>query len=226
MRKNVCIYRVVSLHSIANATGKHSKADFLCLKPPAATALLIPLEKRYYLCAMLEIPRTEPHQCHLSSALLVLNVVTMVMRQTIGQCHGTAQVVHDVQRYVLAMLTWKGVDEMSEEVWMCSCCRALDCRLYTPTVDDYKICTLSTLNCFAEEVKVLDMEIEDRTLRVVFALRKRLKKLTLNINEKLKNKTQIQCPPCEIHTEQAAAVFLEALNSVLQYQCSADPMDT
>ncbi|XP_031429150.1 interleukin 15, like isoform X4 [Clupea harengus] len=207
MRKNVCIYRVVSLHSIANATGKHSKADFLCLKPPAATALLIPLEKRYYLCAMLEIPRTEPHQCHLSSALLVLNVVTMVMRQTIGQCHGTAQVVHDVQRYVLAM-------------------RALDCRLYTPTVDDYKICTLSTLNCFAEEVKVLDMEIEDRTLRVVFALRKRLKKLTLNINEKLKNKTQIQCPPCEIHTEQAAAVFLEALNSVLQYQCSADPMDT
>ncbi|XP_031429152.1 interleukin 15, like isoform X6 [Clupea harengus] len=144
MRKNVCIYRVVSLHSIANAT-----------------------------------------------------------------------------------LTWKGVDEMSEEVWMCSCCRALDCRLYTPTVDDYKqICTLSTLNCFAEEVKVLDMEIEDRTLRVVFALRKRLKKLTLNINEKLKNKTQIQCPPCEIHTEQAAAVFLEALNSVLQYQCSADPMDT
>ncbi|XP_034557149.1 interleukin 15, like [Notolabrus celidotus] len=89
--------------------------------------------------------------------------------------------------------------------------RLLDCRLYTPHISDYKKCPRSTMQCFADEVKVLIEEWE--TLQGVrfFRLDRELE----NLAKKL-NKTTPECLRCELLQEENAEEFLGHLEKTLQ----------
>ncbi|XP_078140479.1 uncharacterized protein LOC139913106 isoform X2 [Centroberyx gerrardi] len=89
----------------------------------------------------------------------------------------------------------------------------LNSTLYTPTLDDYMKCPTSTLNCFAQEVKVLNVEWP--TLRPTLKLTlRRLAKHLGNLERRSINQTCYQM--CELHEEKAAGEFLETLKVILQ----------
>ncbi|XP_045930887.1 interleukin 15, like isoform X2 [Micropterus dolomieu] len=88
---------------------------------------------------------------------------------------------------------------------------SVDCRLYTPTIDDYQNCPSSTLKCFADEIKVL---IEEwRTVRI-------LPRFTLNISlttlASKFNQTESECRQCELFREEEAENFLKGLQLTLE----------
>ncbi|XP_050921557.1 interleukin 15, like isoform X3 [Lates calcarifer] len=90
----------------------------------------------------------------------------------------------------------------------------LDCRLYTPTIQDYQQnCPSSTLKCFADEVKVLVKEWE--TVGVV-GFRNLKLNIKLEILASRFNQTESECRQCELLKVQNATVFLEDLRSTLQ----------
>ncbi|XP_061576453.1 interleukin 15, like isoform X2 [Cololabis saira] len=84
-----------------------------------------------------------------------------------------------------------------------------DCRLYTPTIQDYKKCPKAALTCFASEVKVLTQELE--------ILGRAEKSRRKNINSELKrlaqmfNQEESECRLCEVLQEENAPRFLENL---------------
>ncbi|XP_070761987.1 interleukin 15, like isoform X2 [Enoplosus armatus] len=85
----------------------------------------------------------------------------------------------------------------------------LDCRLYTPTVDDYQNCPSSTLKCFADELKVL---VEEWETAQGVRLNTELEKLALL----LFNQTESECRQCELLQEENAERFLRGLHSTLE----------
>nr|XP_046246073.1 interleukin 15, like isoform X2 [Scatophagus argus] len=87
----------------------------------------------------------------------------------------------------------------------------LDCRLYTPTIEDYQKCPSSTMKCFADEVKVLIEEWENFPAGGL-RLNIKLKKLA-----KLLNKTEAsECLQCELSKEEKAEKFLKDLALTLR----------
>uniref|UniRef100_A0A665U7R4 Interleukin n=1 Tax=Echeneis naucrates TaxID=173247 RepID=A0A665U7R4_ECHNA len=88
----------------------------------------------------------------------------------------------------------------------------LESRLYTPTITDYKKCPSSTVKCFAAEIKVLTEEWK------IFNPEFKKFKLNLLLGElaTLFNKTEVECPQCELLKEQDAEKFLRYLLSTLQ----------
>ncbi|XP_041796936.1 interleukin 15, like isoform X3 [Chelmon rostratus] len=87
----------------------------------------------------------------------------------------------------------------------------LDCRLYTPTINDYQQnCPSATMKCFAAEISVLMEEWETIPYHG-FGLDKKLEKLA-----KLLNQTESECHQCEFFKEQNAEKFLNNLHSTLQ----------
>ncbi|XP_053277979.1 interleukin 15, like [Pleuronectes platessa] len=86
--------------------------------------------------------------------------------------------------------------------------RLTDIRLYTPTIEDFQKCPSSTLKCYAEEIKVLCVEL--KTVKN-FKLNVKLEKLATFFNQ-----TEAACRQCEIFTKQNAATFLDHLQSALQ----------
>lgn len=87
-----------------------------------------------------------------------------------------------------------------------------DSMLYTPTLDDYEQnCSKSTLMCFALEVKVLFVEIQNVAKYRSHPLPRVLKTLTDMLQDKMK-----PCPDCEFYQEKRAETFLETLQDVLQ----------
>lgn len=94
--------------------------------------------------------------------------------------------------------------------------RDLDCQLYTPDVEDYRKCPVSTIKCFALEVKVLIEEIDSRTFRGMNITGK-LERLTRSLNQ-----TESQCVQCELFQEKNAAEFLERLLNILEEMNWAD----
>ncbi|XP_050985033.1 interleukin 15, like isoform X2 [Labeo rohita] len=87
-----------------------------------------------------------------------------------------------------------------------------DTMLYTPTLEDHKNCSRSTLMCFALEVNVLTVEIQ-------IANKSQSVKL-LRILDKLKHKLQDNmdpCPVCELYREESAETFLGSLLNVLHW---------
>lgn len=87
--------------------------------------------------------------------------------------------------------------------------KLLDCMLYTPTTGDYKNCPHSTLNCFADEVKVLIEESNDniaaKTLHIM------LKRLARRIDQ-----SESECLQCESHKEEKVEKFLSDLLEILK----------
>ncbi|KAF7652923.1 hypothetical protein LDENG_00090490 [Lucifuga dentata] len=89
----------------------------------------------------------------------------------------------------------------------------LDCRLYTPTMEDYQQnCPSSTLSCFAAETNVLIAEWTTATL---------LKKRTLvsilgHLASRFNQTEGSECHQCEFHKEEEAKMFLNTLSSVLE----------
>lgn len=95
--------------------------------------------------------------------------------------------------------------------------RDLDCQLYTPDVEDYRQkCPVSTIKCFALEVKVLIEEIDSRTFRGMNITGK-LERLTRSLNQ-----TESQCVQCELFQEKNAAEFLDRLLNILEEMNWAD----
>lgn len=86
----------------------------------------------------------------------------------------------------------------------------LDCRLYTPTIEHFQKCPSTTMNCFADEMKVLTEEWEN------FPYRRLRLNLKLKILSKNLNQTESDCPQCEVFEEKTAQQFLEKLISALQ----------
>ncbi|XP_062274623.1 interleukin 15, like [Scomber scombrus] len=86
----------------------------------------------------------------------------------------------------------------------------LGCKLYTPTVIDYENCPRDTLKCFADEVKVIILE-----LNTVPEVTRRLYSI-LNSLSKRFNESKSACPQCECHKEEKAEIFLRNLLKTLQ----------
>ncbi|XP_058601023.1 interleukin 15, like isoform X3 [Onychostoma macrolepis] len=85
-----------------------------------------------------------------------------------------------------------------------------DSMLYTPTLDDYEQnCSKSTLMCFALEVNVLFVEIQNVAKYRSHPLPRVLK--TLTDKDKMK-----PCPDCEFYQEKRTETFLQTLQDVLQ----------
>ncbi|XP_041851171.1 interleukin 15, like [Melanotaenia boesemani] len=85
----------------------------------------------------------------------------------------------------------------------------LDCKLYSPTVQDVKHnCSSSTLRCFAAEMNVLTMELVDSGLK--YDLRMKISR-GLERLAKLLEQTESACRQCEFFTEKNATMFLEDL---------------
>ncbi|XP_068174316.1 interleukin 15, like isoform X2 [Antennarius striatus] len=89
---------------------------------------------------------------------------------------------------------------------------SLDCRLYTPAIEDYMRCPSSTIKCFADEVEVLIQEWE-RVPHGGFKLDVKLEQLASLLNETLEDSG---CFQCELSREQRAEKFLEDLLSTLE----------
>lgn len=91
----------------------------------------------------------------------------------------------------------------------------LDCRLYTPTTEDFQNCPISALTCFAGEIKVL---IEEWVTVNVSGIRrsilnKNVEKLAKKLNETIK---ESECLQCEHLKEKEAQTFLKHLQETLE----------
>ncbi|XP_071387925.1 interleukin 15, like [Centroberyx affinis] len=118
--------------------------------------------------------------------------------QTSGAPACSREAVH-----IVSNLTQKA----KETEWLTS-------RLYTPTMDDYNKCPISTLKCFAQEVKVLKVEWPSNgptttTTTNLLQLARHLGNLGRQINQTCNQM-------CELHEEKAAGEFLETLKVILQ----------
>ncbi|XP_068601616.1 interleukin 15, like [Brachionichthys hirsutus] len=90
---------------------------------------------------------------------------------------------------------------------------SLECRLYTPTIEDYMRCPGATIKCFADEIGVLIQEWE-RVPRGGFKLNVKLGKLARQFLNKAPEDSP--CFRCELSKEQRAGEFLQDLLSTLQ----------
>uniref|UniRef100_A0A671TW50 Interleukin n=1 Tax=Sparus aurata TaxID=8175 RepID=A0A671TW50_SPAAU len=82
------------------------------------------------------------------------------------------------------------------------------CRLYTPSIDDYKRCPRSTMLCFANESKVLIKEWDNYC-------GPRLDKKLGQLAQCFKQPESL-CRPCELQNEETAGKFLADLLVTLQ----------
>ncbi|XP_070685786.1 interleukin 15, like isoform X3 [Pempheris klunzingeri] len=88
----------------------------------------------------------------------------------------------------------------------------LDCRLYTPSPEDYEQnCPSSTMKCFADELKVLIQEWETIGAIHGFRFNTKVEKLA-----SLLNQTKPECLRCELLKEETAETFLKGLHLTLQ----------
>ncbi|XP_047676956.1 interleukin 15, like isoform X2 [Tachysurus fulvidraco] len=85
-----------------------------------------------------------------------------------------------------------------------------DFRLYTPTLQNYKNCSRSTMECFAKEMIVLVSETDEASKLPI-----RLQKLQQNLSNKIP-----PCPKCEVYNETQAEIFLNTLITILQFICT------
>ncbi|XP_059187883.1 interleukin 15, like isoform X4 [Centropristis striata] len=89
--------------------------------------------------------------------------------------------------------------------------RWLDCRLYTPTVEDFRQnCPRSTLKCFADELQVLIEEWDLHRLKKL-KLNTRVENLALTLNQ-----TDPECLQCELLKEENAKKFLQSLQETIE----------
>lgn len=89
--------------------------------------------------------------------------------------------------------------------------KCLDCRLYTPTIEDYQNCPNATLRCFAGEVKVLADEWEVNDKKRPKHLDKKLERLASHFNM-----TESGCVQCELLPEKDVENFLKDLLNTLK----------
>lgn len=85
-----------------------------------------------------------------------------------------------------------------------------DCRLYTPSIVHYQNCPQTTMQCFADEVKVLIEELKTIEAPSLPDLNKMLDRLAQTLNQ-----NNSECPQCELLQEEKAADFLQALRQTL-----------
>ncbi|KAM4565942.1 interleukin 15, like isoform 2-T2 [Odontesthes bonariensis] len=81
----------------------------------------------------------------------------------------------------------------------------MDCTLYTPTIQDYENCPITTLKCYAAEIKVLTEELALSGLKHFLNLNVKLEKLATLF------KQESGCRQCEVLTEKNATTFLTNL---------------
>nr|XP_046171418.1 interleukin 15, like isoform X1 [Oncorhynchus gorbuscha] len=136
----------------------------------------------------------------LNALLWFLFFIGMAMKQAYGQSISSSEIHQIVQTFI------------KEEVHKME---SFDCRLYTPTLADYKQkCPRSTLTCFTTEVKVLMLQYGKRSSSLH---QKRLTKRLTKLMSLIKQKDGANCPHCEVHREQAANDFLTTLLGILEW---------
>uniref|UniRef100_A0A673WKD2 Interleukin n=1 Tax=Salmo trutta TaxID=8032 RepID=A0A673WKD2_SALTR len=135
----------------------------------------------------------------LNVLLWFLFFIAMTMKQAYGPAISSPEIHQIVQTFI------------KEEVHKME---SFDCRLYTPTLADYKKCPRSTLTCFTTEVKVLMLEYGKRSSSLH---QKRLTKRLTELTSLIKQKDGANCPKCEVHREQAANDFLTTLQGILEW---------
>uniref|UniRef100_A0A4W5RF26 Interleukin n=1 Tax=Hucho hucho TaxID=62062 RepID=A0A4W5RF26_9TELE len=135
----------------------------------------------------------------LNVLLWFLFFIAMTMKQAYGQSISSPEIHQIVQKCI------------KEEVHKME---SFDCRLYTPTLADYKKCPRSTLACFTTEVKVLMLEYGKCSSSLH---QKRLNRRLTELTSLTKQKEGANCPHCEVHREQAANDFLTTLLGILEW---------
>ncbi|XP_045580361.1 interleukin 15, like isoform X2 [Salmo salar] len=135
----------------------------------------------------------------LNVLLWFLFFIAMTMKQAYGPAISSPEIHQIVQTFI------------KEEAHKME---SFDCRLYTPTLADYKKCPRSTLTCFTTEVKVLMLEYGKRSSSLH---QKRLTKRLTELTSLIKQKDGANCPKCEVHREQAANDFLTTLQGILEW---------
>ncbi|XP_061638558.1 interleukin 15, like isoform X1 [Phyllopteryx taeniolatus] len=83
-----------------------------------------------------------------------------------------------------------------------------DCKLYTPSVSDYKTCPKDTLKCFSAEIRVLLAEWEG-------SQQPDLERALWSFADQ-RNHSGRRCRPCELHPEEDVPRFLDQLLQTLQ----------
>ncbi|XP_078287291.1 interleukin 15, like isoform X2 [Rhinoraja longicauda] len=98
-----------------------------------------------------------------------------------------------------------------------------DINLYAPDLRDIKKCGKETLECFQNELSVLDFEFDGTWKPNVSEL---IDRLNFSIEYILSHLNATRgCQQCEIYQEESASTFFRRLETFLQYQnrftCSA-----
>ncbi|XP_072548162.1 interleukin 15, like isoform X2 [Salminus brasiliensis] len=134
--------------------------------------------------------RTEQHQYYMDFAPLLLYLVAVILRQ--AKCHSlcTSETVAEVDKLL------KNLPKM----------KLYDCKLYTPTLNDYRNCSKSMLECFVKETTVLSAETKERL---------KLLRMLKNLRRRLQDRKP-PCPVCEFYKEEKAETFLKTLVTILQ----------
>ncbi|KAK6295740.1 hypothetical protein J4Q44_G00334530 [Coregonus suidteri] len=122
----------------------------------------------------------------LTVLLWLLFFIAMTMKQAYGQAICSQEIHQIVRKFI------------KEEVHKME---SFDCRLYTPTLADYKQkCPRSTLECFTKEVKVLVLESRNKSSPLH---KNKLTRRMIYLTSLIKQANGANCPHCEVHREQA-----------------------
>ncbi|XP_060744542.1 interleukin 15, like isoform X2 [Tachysurus vachellii] len=138
--------------------------------------------------------REDQHQVYMELTPLLFYIGAMVLRQ--AKCNSICSI--ETSELVEAFLLKLTKMEFN------------DFRLYTPTLQNYKKCSRSTLECFQKEMTVLVKETKENS-----SLPKRLQDLQRRLSNKMP-----PCPKCEVYNETQAEIFLETLRTILQFICT------
>ncbi|XP_033979624.1 interleukin 15, like isoform X1 [Trematomus bernacchii] len=95
--------------------------------------------------------------------------------------------------------------------------KSLECELYTPTVDQYKNCSQSTMNCLINEINVLFLEWEAADLSNISKHKTAMFSILDSFGEMIPER---DCPKCESLEVENAETFLAGLQSILQFMCT------
>ncbi|XP_066519616.1 interleukin 15, like isoform X2 [Hoplias malabaricus] len=133
--------------------------------------------------------RTEQHQYYMDFAPLLLYFAAMIIKQAKGSLESIEEVDNLIEKL------------SKKELY------SQDCKLYTPSVLDYRNCSKSTIECFLKEVNVLIKETNAKDQGLLTLL----KKIVYQLQDK-----KPPCPACEVYKEQKPEDFLKSLKTILQ----------
>lgn len=109
----------------------------------------------------------------------------------------------------------KDLVRLLESLQSCLKNQTVNITLYTPTIEDYRTCPRSTFTCFADEMKVLQTEME--LSGITCPQLPKWRKITKGLKSMAQ---QSDCRACELHQEEGAEHFVNSSITILHWMNS------